>query len=175
VVVRTSLPPAAAGRQIRDAVMAVDPEQPVFGMMTMDERIARSLGEQRAPTMLLSMFSVVAVLLAVVGIYGVLSYSVGQRTTELGVRMALGAETRNVLALVLGQGAWLIGTGLVIGVLTALMLARFLGSLLFGTSMFDPLTYGLVALLLVAVGIAACTLPAWRATRISPIAALRYE
>jgi putative ABC transport system permease protein len=175
VVVRTSLPPAAAGRQIRDAVMAVDPEQPVFGMMTMDERIARSLGEQRAPTMLLSMFSVVAVLLAVVGIYGVLSYSVGQRTTELGVRMALGAETGNVLALVLGQGAWLIGTGLVIGVLTALMLARFLGSLLFGTSMFDPLTYGLVALLLVAVGIAACTLPAWRATRISPVSALRHE
>jgi predicted permease len=175
VVVRTSLPPAAAGRQIRDAVMAVDPEQPVFGMLTMDERIARSLGEQRAPTMLLSMFSVVAVLLAVVGIYGVLSYSVGQRTTELGVRMALGAEAGNVLALVLGQGAWLIGTGLVIGVLTALMLARFLGSLLFGISTFDPLTYGLVPLLLLAVGMAACGLPAWRATRISPIAALRHE
>ena len=175
VVVRTSLPPATAGRQIRDAVLAADPEQPVFGMMTMDERIARSLGEQRAPTMLLSMFSVVAVLLAVVGIYGVLSYSVGQRTTELGVRMALGAETGNVLALVLGQGAWLIGAGLVAGVVAALVLTRFLGSLLFGISMFDPLTYGLAALLLIAVGIAACGLPAWRATRISPIAALRYE
>jgi predicted permease len=175
VVVRTSLPPATAGRQIRDAVLAVDPEQPVFGMMTMDERISRSLGEQRAPTMLLSMFSVVAVLLAVVGIYGVLSYSVGQRTTELGVRMALGAETGNVLALVMGQGAWLIGAGLVTGVLAALALTRFLGSLLFGISMFDPLTYGLVVLLLVAVGIAACTLPAWRATRISPVAALRHE
>ena len=175
VVVRTSLPPATTGRQIRDAVMAVDPEQPVFGLMTMDERIARSLGEQRAPTMLLSMFSVVAVLLAVVGIYGVLSYSVGQRTTELGVRMALGAETGNVLALVLRQGAWLIGAGLVTGVLAALLLTRFLDSLLFGISMFDPLTYGLVALLLVAVGTAACGLPAWRATRISPIAALRYE
>ncbi|MGH8168567.1 MAG: FtsX-like permease family protein, partial [Woeseiaceae bacterium] len=141
----------------------------------MDERIARSLGEQRAPTMLLSMFSVVAVLLAVVGIYGVLSYSVGQRTTELGVRMALGAETGNVLALVLGQGAWLIGAGLAAGVVAALVLTRFLGSLLFGISMFDPLTYGLAALLLIAVGIAACGLPAWRATRISPIAALRYE
>jgi predicted permease len=175
VVVRTSLPPETAGRQIRDAVMAVDPEQPVYGMMTMDERIARSLGEQRAPTMLLSMFSVVAVLLAVVGIYGVLSYSVGQRTTELGVRMALGAETGNVLALVMRQGAWLIGAGLVVGVVAALALTRFLGSLLFGISMFDPLTYGLVALLLVAVGIAACTLPAWRATRISPVAALRHS
>jgi predicted permease len=175
VVVRTSLPPTTAGRQIREAVMAVDPEQPVFGMMTMDERIARSLGEQRAPTMLLSMFSVVAVLLAVVGIYGVLSYSVGQRTTELGVRIALGAETGNVLGLVLGQGAWLIGTGLVVGVLAALMLTRFLGSLLFGISTFDPLTYGLVPLLLLAVGMAACGLPAWRATRITPVSALRHE
>jgi putative ABC transport system permease protein len=144
-------------------------------MMTMDERIARSLGEQRAPTMLLSMFSVVAVLLSVVGIYGVLSYSVGQRTTELGVRMALGAETGNVLALVLGQGAWLIGAGLTAGLVAALALTRFLGSLLFGISTFDPLTYGLVVLLLVAVGVAACTLPAWRATRISPVAALRYQ
>lgn len=175
VVVRTSLPPATAARQIREAVVGVDPEQPVFGMMTMDERIARSLGEQRAPTMLLSMFSVVAVLLAVVGIYGVLSYSVGQRTTELGVRMALGAETGNVLGLVLRQGAWLIGAGLLAGVLAALLLTRFLGSLLFGISMFDPLTYGLVALLLMTVGVAACGLPAWRATRISPIAALRYQ
>ena len=175
VVVRTSLPPETAGRQIREAVMTVDPEQPVYGMMTMDERIARSLGEQRAPTMLLSMFSVVAVLLSVVGIYGVLSYSVGQRTTELGVRMALGAETGNVLALVLGQGAWLIGAGLTAGLVAALALTRFLGSLLFGISTFDPLTYGLVVLLLVAVGVAACTLPAWRATRISPVAALRYQ
>lgn len=175
VVVRTALPPATASRQIREAVLALDPEQPVFGMMTMDERIARSLGEQRAPTLLLSMFSVVAVLLAVVGIYGVLSYSVGQRTTELGVRMALGAETGNVLALVLRQGVWLIGAGLVIGVVAALALTRLLGSLLFGISMFDPLTYALVSLLLIAVGIAACGLPAWRATRISPIAALRYE
>jgi ABC-type antimicrobial peptide transport system permease subunit len=89
--------------------------------------------------------------------------------------MALGAETGNVLALVMRQGAWLIGAGLVTGVLAALALTRFLGSLLFGISMFDPLTYGLVVLLLVAVGIAACTLPAWRATRISPVAALRHE
>jgi ABC-type antimicrobial peptide transport system permease subunit len=89
--------------------------------------------------------------------------------------MALGAETGNVLALVLGQGAWLIGAGLLIGMLTALMLARFLGSLLFGISAFDPLTYGLVPLLLLAVGMAACGLPAWRATRISLIAALRHE
>jgi ABC-type antimicrobial peptide transport system permease subunit len=91
------------------------------------------------------------------------------------VRIALGAEAGNVLALVLGQGAWLIGTGLVVGVLAALMLTRFLGSLLFGISMFDPLTYGLVPLLLLAVGMAACGLPAWRATRISPVSALRHE
>jgi ABC-type antimicrobial peptide transport system permease subunit len=89
--------------------------------------------------------------------------------------MALGAETGNVLALVLGQGAWLIGAGLTAGLVAALALTRFLGSLLFGISTFDPLTYGLVVLLLVAVGVAACTLPAWRATRISPVAALRYQ
>jgi putative ABC transport system permease protein len=89
--------------------------------------------------------------------------------------MALGAEAGSVLALVLGQGAWLVAAGLVSGVLAALALTRFLGSLLFGVSTFDPMTYGLVALLLTAVCIAACSLPAWRATRISPIAALRYE
>ena len=175
LVVRTSLPAAAAGRQIRAAVQAVDPEQPVFNVTTMNERIERSLGNQRAPTLLLAVFAVVAVLLSVVGIYGVLSYVVGQRTTEVGVRMALGAQAPNVLGLVIGQGAWLVGAGLLVGVLGALALTRFLASLLFGISAFDPLTYTLVALLLAAVGIAACSLPAWRATRISPVAALRHE
>jgi predicted permease len=175
LVVRTALPPATAGRQIREAVLAVDPEQPVFSLMSMNERIRASLGEQRAPTMLLSVFAVVAVLLAIVGIYSVLSYVVGQRTTELGVRMALGAQASNLLALVLSQGAWLVGTGLAVGVIAAFSLTRFLTSLLFGISAFDPLTYVLVPLLLLAVGMAACGLPAWRATRISLIAALRHE
>ncbi|HEX2139632.1 MAG TPA: ABC transporter permease [Woeseiaceae bacterium] len=175
LVVRTVLPAASAGRQISAAVLAVDPEQPVFNMMSMSERIEQSLGSQRAPTLLLSVFAVVAVLLAVVGIYGVLAYVVGQRTTELGVRMALGAQSSNVLGLVLGQGAWLVGAGLVFGVLAAFALTRFLASLLFGVSTFDPLTYLLVPLLLVAVGLAACTLPALRATRISPVAALRHQ
>jgi predicted permease len=175
LVVRTALPAATAGRQAREAVLSVDPEQPVFSIMTMNERIRLSLGEQRAPTMLLSVFAVVAVLLAVVGIYSVLSYVVGQRTTELGVRMALGAQASNLAALVLGQGAWLVGTGLLVGVFAALALTRFLASLLFGISMFDPFTYVLVLLLLLIVGMAACGLPAWRATRISLIAALRHE
>jgi predicted permease len=175
LVVRTVLPLPVAERQIRAAVLAVDPEQPVFNMMTMNERIEISLGDQRAPTLLLSVFAMVAVLLAVVGIYAVLSYVVGQRTTELGVRMALGAQASNLLRLVMGQGAWLVGTGLIVGVLCALALSRYLASLLFGVSTFDPLTYVLVPLLLVAVGMAACTLPAWRATRINPIAALRHE
>lgn len=175
LVVRTGLPPATAGRQVRDAVLAIDPEQPVFNLSSMNERIARSLGNQRAPTLLLSVFSVVAISLAVVGIYGVLSYTVGQRTTELGVRMALGARAPNLLGLVLRQGAWLVGAGLLVGVLAALALTRFLASLLFGITVLDPLTYVLVPLLLAAIGLAACTLPAWRATRISPVAALRHE
>ncbi len=175
LVVRSALPPAAAGRQIREAVLAVDPEQPVFNMMSMNERIEQSLGAQRAPTLLLSVFAVVAVLLAVVGIYGVLAYVVGQRTTELGVRMALGARATNLLRLVLGQGAWLIAGGLAAGVLAAFVLTRSLASFLFGVSTFDPLTYALVPLLLIAVGLAACTLPAWRVTRISPVAALRHD
>jgi predicted permease len=175
LVARTALPPASTGRPIRAAVLAVDPEQPVFNMLTMKERITLSLGDQRAPTLLLSVFAVVAVLLAVVGVYSVLSYVVGQRTTELGVRMALGAQASSLLRLVMKQGAWLIGGGLVVGVLSAVVLTRFLASLLFGVSALDPLTYLLVLVLLVAVGMAACTLPAWRATRISPVAALRHE
>ncbi|HET6630164.1 MAG TPA: ABC transporter permease [Woeseiaceae bacterium] len=175
LVVRTALPPATAGSQIRDAVLAVDPEQPVFNLSSMNERIARSLGNQRAPTLLLSVFAVVAILLAVVGIYGVLSYTVGQRTTELGVRMALGARAPSLLGLVLRQGAWLVGAGLVVGVVAALALTRFLASLLFGIPIVDPLTYALVPLLLIAIGLAACILPAWHATRISPVAALRHE
>jgi predicted permease len=175
LAVRTALPPATADRQIRAAVLAIDPEQPVFNLKSMDERIAQSLGDRRAPTLLLSVFAVVAVLLAVVGIYGVLSYVVGQRTTELGVRMALGAGAPNLLGLVLGQGAWLVGAGLVVGLMAAFVLTRFLASLLFGVSMFDPLVYALVPFLLLAVGMAACGLPAWRATRINPVAALRHE
>jgi ABC-type antimicrobial peptide transport system permease subunit len=110
-----------------------------------------------------------------VGIYGVLAYVVGQRTTELGVRMALGAQPLNLLGLVMGQGAWLVGAGLVAGLLVALALTRFLASLMFGIPVLDPPTYIVVPLLLIAVGMAACSLPAWRATRISPVAALRHE
>lgn len=175
LVARTSLPPATAGRQMREAVLSADPEQPVFNMMSMNDRIELSLGDQRAPTLLLSVFAVVAVLLAVVGIYGVLAYVVGQRTTELGVRMALGAQPSNLLGLVMGQGAWLVGVGLAAGLLAALALTRFLASLMFGIPILDPLTYTIVPLLLLAVGMAACSLPAWRATRISPVAALRHE
>ena len=175
LVARTSLPPAGAGRQIREAVLAVDPEQPVFNLLGMTDRIELSLGDQRAPTLLLSVFALVAVLLAVVGIYGVLAYVVGQRTTEIGVRMALGAQASSLLGLVMAQGAWLVGTGLLAGLLAALALTRFLGSLMFGIPVLDPLTYLLVPLLLIAIGMAACGLPAWRATRISPVAALRHE
>ena len=175
VIVKTSLPPAVIDRQLRETVLAVDPEQPVHDLRAMDERIRMSLDAQRAPMLLLTLFSVVAVLLAVVGIYGVLSYSIGQRTTELGVRMALGAQAGNVLGLVLAQGARFVGIGIIAGVAAALALTRFLASMLFGISTFDPLTFLLAPTLLLAVGMFACSVPAWRATRISPMRALRYD
>lgn len=175
IVVGTSLSPSAIDRQLRDAVLAVDPEQPVYDLRTMDERIRLSLDSQRAPMLLLGMFAGVAVLLAIVGIYGVLSYSVGQRTTELGVRMALGAQAGSVLGLVLKQGTRFVGVGLVAGTIAALLLTRFLASMLFGVSTFDPLTFALSITLLLAISVAACSVPAWRATRISPMRALRYE
>lgn len=175
VIVKTDLPPAVIDRQLRDAVIAVDPEQPVHDLRTMDERIDLSLDVQRAPMLLLTLFSVVAVLLAIVGIYGVLSYSIGQRTTELGVRMALGAQAANVLGLVLKQGAGFVGAGIAVGLLAALALTRFLASMLFGISWFDPVTFVLAPMLLLVVGMLACSVPAWRATRISPMRALRYD
>lgn len=175
LAVRTSLPPAAAGRQISEAVLSVDSEQPVFSMMSMNERIRASLGDQRAPTLLLAVFASIAVLLAVVGIYSVLTYVVSQRTAELGLRMALGARAADLIGMVLGQGGLLVAAGVVAGIGAALGLSRFLSSLLFGISAFDPLTYVLVTLLLVAVGMSACGLPAWRATRVNPITALHHE
>ncbi|HEX8140368.1 MAG TPA: ABC transporter permease [Pyrinomonadaceae bacterium] len=167
--------PASLTSAVRGAVQAVDPDQPVFDIKTMDQWISETIAQRRLNMILLGTFALVALLLAAVGIYGVISYSVTQRTHEIGIRMALGAQRSDVLKMILGQGMGLTFAGIGIGLVGALLLTRLLSSLLFGVSAFDPLTFILVSVLLTVVSLLACYLPARRATRVDPMIALRYE
>ena len=160
---------------VRELLRAAEPGAPVFNVGTMESRIDESLGLRRFNTGMMRLFSAVALLLAAIGIYGVLSYSVSRRTGEFGIRMALGARRADLMRLVVGQGMSLALAGVVLGVTGALALTRVLSSLLFETSATDPLTFTLTALLLSAVSLAACWLPASRATRVDPMVALRHE
>jgi putative ABC transport system permease protein len=141
----------------------------------MDQLLADSLSRSRFTMLLLGIFAAVALVLASVGIYGLIAYSVTQRTQELGIRIALGAQPRDVLRLVLGQGTRLTLLGIALGVLAALAFSRLLVTLLFGVSATDPLTFAGVAALLALVALMACVIPARRATRVDPMVALRYE
>jgi ABC-type antimicrobial peptide transport system permease subunit len=156
-------------------VLRVDPEQPVYDIKTLDERIALSLQGRRAPMLLLVLFAGVALALSAVGIYGVLAYSVEQRTGELGVRLAIGAQRGTLVRMVLGQGGVIAAIGLGLGLVGALALGGFLNAHLFGVSRFDPVTLIAVMLVLAAVALVACWLPARRASRVDPIVALRHE
>jgi len=167
--------PASLIAGIRHAVREVDPEQPVYNIRTMEQRLSHSIAPQRFIALLLSLFAAVALILAAVGIYGVMSYAVAQRTHELGVRMALGAPPRDVLKLVVGQGMKLALAGVGIGLAAAFGLTRLMKGLLFGVSALDPLTFIAVALLLAGVALIACYLPARRAMRVDPLTALRRE
>lgn len=173
--IKTDLPTGGLVEPIRQAVLRVDPEQPVYDIKTLDERIAVSLQGRRAPMLLLVLFAGVALVLSAVGIYGVLAYAVAQRTGELGVRMAIGAQRGDVVRMVLGQGGRIAAIGLLVGLAGALALGGFLSTQLFGISRFDPLTFLAVVVVLGAVALVACWLPARRAARVSPIVALRYE
>ncbi len=175
VVIRTSGQPAALLGAIRPTVYAVDKDQPIGAIRPLEEIVADSIARQRFAMTLLTVFSFVALVIAAVGIYGVMAYSVVQRTGEFGIRMALGAQQRDVLRLVLMQGGKLIGLGLIIGLAATLAASRAMGSMLFNTSAQDPLTLGGITLLLGAVALAACLLPASRATKVNPIEALRAE
>ena len=175
VVIRTSGPPAALLGAIRPTVYAVDKDQPIGTIRPLEEIVADSIARQRFAMTLLTVFSLVALVIAAVGIYGVMAYSVVQRTGEFGIRMALGAQQRDVLRLVLVQGGKLIGLGLIIGLAATLAASRAMGSMLFNTSAQDPLTLGTITLLLGAVALVACLLPASRATKVNPIEALRAE
>jgi putative ABC transport system permease protein len=175
ILVRTSNDPLALVSTARSELQQLDPELPMAAVATMDQLLADSLSRSRFTMLLLGIFSAVALVLAAVGIYGLIAYSVTQRTQELGIRIALGAQRRDVLRLVLGQGARLTLLGVTLGILAALAVSRLLASMLFGVSATDPLTFAGVAALLGIVALLACFIPARRATRVDPIVALRYE
>jgi putative ABC transport system permease protein len=175
VAVRTRGNPERYVNLVRDAVRSVDPDQPISNVAHMDELLSRSVGERRLSMMLLSLFSGIALVLASVGIYGVMSYSVTERSRELGVRIALGADRRDVLRLVLRQGMRLALLGIGIGLAAALALTRLIESQLFGVTATDPGTFALVAGVLAATALVANLIPAIRATRLDPAAVLRQE
>ena len=178
VVVRTPLEPATVMPAIKGAVYGAGGEQPVYDIQTMQEIVSQSMSSKRFPMILLGVFAALALLLASVGIYGVISYSVTQRVHEIGIRMALGAEKQNVFRLVIGQALRLVLAGLAIGVAAALILTRLLSSfshLLYGVATSDPATFFAVSAVLTAVAMLACYIPARRAMRVDPMIALRYE
>jgi putative ABC transport system permease protein len=175
LVVKTDVDPASMASAVRRAVGEIDKDQPVSNIRTMETIMADSIARQRFSMLLLAIFASVALVLAAVGIYGVMSYSVAQRTHEIGIRMALGAQTTTVLKLAVGYGFKLVVIGITIGLIAALALTRVMSALLFGVTATDPTTFTLISLLLVAVAAIASYIPARRATRVNPIIALRYE
>src|SRR6266480_1285702 len=175
VVVRTASDPATQAAAVTDAIHKEDPNLPVTHVMTMDGLLADSISPRRFSAMLVGIFAMLAVVLAAVGIYGVMSYTVSQRTQEIGVRLALGAQTADVRGMILAQTIKLTVLGVAIGLAGAFVVARFLTSLLFGVGTHDPVTFFGVALLLILVAVVAAYVPARRAMRVDPIVALRYE
>jgi putative ABC transport system permease protein len=175
LAVRTSLEPASVTGAIRQQVFAVDRNMPVYEVSTMDQLLSNSVVQPRLNLTLLVAFAALALGLAAVGIYGVMAYTVTQRTHEIGIRMALGAQREDVLKQVLAEGARLAAIGLAFGLAGSLAASRLISTLLFGVKPTDPLTFGVVAVILTSVTLAACYIPSRRATRVDPMVALRYE
>ena len=175
VVLRSDEAHPASLDAIRNAVTTMNGQQFIYNVRTFDEIISKSLAAQRFSMILLGAFAALALLLASVGIYGVISYVVGQRTREIGIRMALGAERLHILRLILGSGGILALAGVGLGLASALGLTRLMASLLYGVRSTDPLTFAGVAVLLIFVALLACYIPARRATKVDPMVGLRYE
>ncbi len=175
LVVRTAGDPVGLTEALRIEILKLDKEQPIFSINTLDRLVSGSTGQQRFSMQLVGIFAAVALAMAAIGLYGVMSYAVTQHTQEIGIRLALGAQQRHVLSLIVRQGLALTLTGLAIGLAAALGLTRLLSGLLFGVSSTDPATFVLISLVLLGVALSACYLPARRATRVDPMTALRRE
>ena len=175
VLARTMQAPAGIGSAMQAAILKVDRAQPVFAIQPMADIVSQSVAQRRVSLVLLAFFAASALFLAALGLYGVISYSVAQRTRELGIRLALGASRSHVLMLVERQGMALVMVGLAIGIAGAFLLTRLMASLLFRVSPADPITFASVPILLIAVSLLACYLPARRASTVDPMMALREE
>jgi ABC-type antimicrobial peptide transport system permease subunit len=175
LLVRTSLDPAIIASSVRNRLRQVEPSILIYDSAAMTDRISRETGRFRFTGWLMTIFAAIALVLALIGIYGVMSYTVSRRTREIGVRVALGASRPEVLQMVVNDGMGLVIAGLAIGTCSALGLTRLIGTLLYGVSFSDPLTFAGAALTLAAAAFIACLIPASRATRIDPAVALRNE
>jgi putative ABC transport system permease protein len=173
--VRTASPSSISAVELRQALLEIDPDLPVYGIVGMEELMADSLSSRRFIVLVLSSFAAVALVLASVGIYGVISYGMTRRTNEIGVRMALGARRHDILGMVIREGMAMTSLGIVVGVIGAVLLTRYLQSLLFGVEPTDPLTFLAVVVLFVAVAAGACFFPANRSMKIDPVRTLRHE
>jgi len=175
ILVRTSPDPLSLVPPIRYELAQMDSELPMASIVTMDQLLSDSLSRSRFTMFVLGVFAAIALVLTAVGLYGVIAYSVAQRTHEIGIRMALGAQRGNVLGLILSQGTRLTLRGVGIGIVAALTLTHWMRSLLYGITTTDPITFAVVTVILTAVALLATFVPAHYATRVSPTVALRYE
>ncbi|MDQ6828423.1 MAG: ABC transporter permease, partial [Gemmatimonadota bacterium] len=175
IVVHTAMAPADVATSLRTVVRSIDPELPIAKVRTVHELVDASVADNQFRTMLLSAFALLALVLAAVGIYGVMSYAVGRRAREIGIRLALGARSRQVYALVLRQGLTVAGAGIAAGIVLSFAATRAVSGLLFGVSATDPLTFAVVPLVLLAIAVAACIVPAHRAARVDPAITMRGD
>jgi putative ABC transport system permease protein len=175
LVVRAGADPGALTGPVRQTIHALDPDVPLHKVGAMRQLVSASVAQRRFTLLLIAVFAAVALLMAAIGLYGVMAYSVAQRTREIGIRVALGAQGADVLRLIVGRGLRLVTLGVALGLVAALALTRLMKKLLFEVSATDPLTFAGVALLLALVALLACWIPARRATKVDPVVALRVE